>query len=217
MAMPLSRNHFAIVKTALVDVRQSQALEFNVRGRTEYRVRQEVLIMWPCSDAFSRALRKHARRLQVRRQPPESAEDRTMSSIDMDFAGFYNIRPRKLGELCALIFAQAQADGGTRVKLHYGINKMIYTLGDVDYEMVPLSPPSNVDLVRAIVRTSRTTWDNSGSLPVRFADLDLALKVDHQTDIDDPHLGLTGFTGEPWLCSNESHAQTPPTPSDNPV
>ena len=116
-----------------------------------------------------------------------------------------------------MIFAQAQSDGVTRIKFHYANNKMIYTLGGTDYEMVPPPPPSNVDVVRAIARTSRMTWDNSGSLPVRFADLNLALKVDHRNSIDDPHLEITGFTGEPWLLPDGTHEQIPHLDSDVPV
>ncbi|MCH8148089.1 MAG: hypothetical protein IH987_08880 [Planctomycetes bacterium] len=140
-----------------------------------------------------------------------------MASIDMDFTGFYTIRPRQLGELYASIIAQAQSDGATRIKFHYANNKMYYMIDETDYEMVPLPPPSNVDLVRAIAKTSGMTWDNSGILPVRLADLELALKVDHRTNIDDPHLEITGFTGERRRCSNESREKLPPDPSDDPV
>jgi len=158
--------------------------------------------MWPFVDPFAGNLRKRARRQYVRRQPDEEDTEKTMDSIDFDYAGFYTVRRDYLGELCALILAQAQCDGATRVRLYYGNNKMIYTLEGTDYEMVPCPPPTNVDLVRAITKTSQLALGRPGRLPVRFADLQLTFTVSHEGGADDPYLEITGFTGETWVLSN---------------
>ncbi len=163
--------------------------------------------MWPFQDPFARNLRKRARSQFVRRQPHEDDTDSTMESIDIDFTGFYNTRRDRLGELCALIMAQAQADGVTHLKLYYGNNKMIYTLEGTDYEMVPCPPPTNVDLVRAIAKLSRLTWIEPGKMQVRFADLELTLTVSHEGGLEDPYLEITGFTDEPCVFSEAARAR----------
>ncbi len=155
--------------------------------------------MWPFRDVFMRALQKRARQQFVCRQPEEDRDERTMDTIDCDAAGFYTVRLDDLGVLCALVLAQAQADGATRVKLHYAKNRMIYTLADVDYEMVPLASPASVDLVRALAKAAGMRWGEPGALPVRFADRELLFAIEHKGDMEDPYIEITGFTGEPRI------------------
>ncbi|MGD2109113.1 MAG: hypothetical protein PVI86_06950 [Phycisphaerae bacterium] len=119
----------------------------------------------------------------------------TLASIVADPHGFYYIAPRQLGELCALILGQAEVDGATQIKLHYGKNRMIYTLDGTDYDMVPMPPPSNVDFVRALAAASRTYFNQPGSLRVTFADSKLDLRITHHQDIEDPYFQITGFSG----------------------
>jgi len=158
--------------------------------------------MWPFRDVFMHALRKCAQQRFVCQQPEQDEDERTMDSIDCDLAGFYTVRLDDLGVLFALILAQAQSDGATRVKLHYGKNRMIYRLAGVDYEMVPLPSPANVDLVRALAKGSDMRWGVPGKLAVRFADLEVPLVIEHKGHADDPYLDITGFTGEPRMTAD---------------
>ncbi len=153
--------------------------------------------MWPFKTRFERGLATQARDMFVLHQVQEREEEGTMSSIDIEVSGFCGVNPTKLGRLCGLILAQAQADGVSRVKLYYGKNRMVYTIQGTDYDMVPCPPPMNVDMARSIVRVSRTSWNAPGSLRISFADLVLELAVAHGNDTEDPYIEITGFTGSP--------------------
>ncbi len=158
--------------------------------------------MWPFTDAFTRGLFKCTKR-HVRCHMPASPDDKTMDSIDFDAAGFYHVQLDRLDELCGLLFAQAQMEGATHVKLHYGTNKMIYTIAGVDYEMVPVPAPCSVDMVRALAKKSRMTWDKPGELSIQFADMKLSLAVKHILSAASPYLEITGFTGKPRIPCEE--------------
>ncbi|UCE59076.1 MAG: hypothetical protein JSU63_16730 [Phycisphaerales bacterium] len=164
--------------------------------------------MWPLADPFEKNLRKCAQSRHVRQQPDQEESESTVDSIDADIAGFYTVRPDRLGELCALILAQAQSDGATRIKLHYSNNKMVYTIDGTDYDMVPCPSPSNVDLVRAIAKSSHLTRDKPGRMHARFADHELTFTVRHEQGLEDPYLEITGFTGEPRILSERTRAKT---------
>lgn len=152
--------------------------------------------MWLFSDPFRTHLRRQARQMPVTKRPMIADDEPSMDSINVGYTGFYDIRRDRLGQLTALILAQAQSDGVSRVRLHYGNNRMFYTIDGVDYEMVPVPAPSNVDLVRALAKASGLRYDRPGRLTVRFADLEVTLNVRHGPGVDDPFLEITGFTGE---------------------
>ncbi len=159
--------------------------------------------MWPFRQSFVSSLRREAKKLRVTTGHEESILGEDDDTIDMDLhilSGLLGIPPAQSGFLTALIFAQAQKDGASRVRLHFGRCKMFYKIDGTDYEMVP--PPAMVlaDMVKELAIASGLEYGKPGSLRLDFADARITLKI--AADIksgndDDPFLEVTGFTGEP--------------------
>jgi len=155
--------------------------------------------MWPMRSKFEHGLIRRAKNMFVMNQPEN--EDDTMASIAID-GGFYApINQFRLGELCALILAQAQSDGASCIQLYYNSERMVYTLDGHDYDMVPAPSPMNVELARALVKASRTSWGNPGTIDISFADNRVIFTVTHihKENTDVPHdtskyIEVTGFT-----------------------
>lgn len=122
-------------------------------------------------------------------------ETDTISSCVMDEFGFPKSEPSTLAYLGALIVSQAERDGASGIRFHYGTNRMIYVLGVTDYEMVPPPAPIMVDLAKGMARASRTCFEKPGKLELSFWDKKLTLSVHHGGKIDDRYLELTGFSG----------------------
>lgn len=160
--------------------------------------------MWRFRKKFERSLGRQAGRLHVTGQTLIEGMDKSMDSIGMDFQGFYAADDVYLGQLAALLLGQAQAEGASRVQLYYGNNRMVYTIGGTDYDMVPCPPPMNVDYARAMAKAAGIAWDRPGTLTVAFADTELALIVTHHFDAEDPYLEITGFTGIPRVPQREA-------------
>lgn len=116
--------------------------------------------------------------------------------MELDQFGFAKSDPAWLGHLTAVILCQAQCDGASRVRLHYCACKMIYTLDEVEYEMVPPPQPILSDLVRELARVARVRQHRLGTLTVEFSDRVLTFTLRHHGVINDRYLEITGFTGK---------------------
>lgn len=169
--------------------------------------------MWPFKKTFQKGLAERAGTMHVTRQTVHG-DDGEGVSLSVDFEGFLAFRKDHLGELAALILAQAQSDGASRVQLYYGNTKMVYTVKGTDYDMLPCPAPMNVDLVRAFAKASGMTSNHPGLLKVAFADATLSLNISHPADAEDPCLEITGFTGVPRRASagtqGDPHTGTSP-------
>ena len=118
--------------------------------------------------------------------------------IETDEHGFPAATDRELGRLWGLLFVQAQCDGASRMQLYYGTERMIYTINDADYEMVPPPTPLNVDMCRLLARASKLRLGVPGKLEITFADLALKLEISHENSGEKTcHLEVRGFTGTP--------------------
>ena len=155
--------------------------------------------MWFYKPRFKRGLMHQSRHMDVIREVENHELDSSMASIDIDYQGFYAVDEFRLGELAALVLGQAQCDGASRIQVYYGNNRMVYTIGGTDYDMVPCPPPMNVDLVRCIAKMSGLKWDVSGLLSVRFSDCTLTLTATHHMHAENPYVEIAGFTGEPYV------------------
>ena len=162
--------------------------------------------MFLFGSPFLRGLRAQAKLIHLTQENEvRNYQAKTPGSIDFDPRGFYAMRPGHLGELAAMLFAQAEWEGVTTMRLHYGYNRMYYAIEGNDYEMVPCPPPSNVDMVRALAKVSRLTWKDEGNLSVSFADKTLRLKTHHHMCSTDPYLVITGFSGDTSRSSARSY------------
>jgi len=143
--------------------------------------------MWPFRSRFRRGLDQHAITESPTSDKPDEGPTISISIYDLQIELLSDF---DLGRLAALIFAQAERDGSSKVRLCFGKNGMFYTIGGVEYEMVP--PPSAVtlDLVRALTREG----DSPGKLMVRFADRTIELAVAIAGEPNDEYLEITGFT-----------------------
>lgn len=155
--------------------------------------------MWPFRSRFEKALLAYARILPVRHPLPDDEEDASWS-ISVDENGDAASNPTLEGYLCALVFAQAQSDGATRVRFCTGSNSMFYTVNAVDYEMVPAPANVTAAISRRLARTTKVRPGAPGMIRLSFADLDVVLYVDYQPTATDPHIEITGFTGERMDC-----------------
>ncbi len=151
-------------------------------------------------NAFHRSLLKEASgfKLSVRR----GDQDPASISFEFDFSRFPSYPPKALGRLFALMVAQAEVDGATRMRFCCGTSQLFYTVEGVDYDMVPPSPLAMADMVRLIFRSCRRSAGNVGALRVQFADKTLMLDIrvlepSCEAHGHDPTLDITGFTGQP--------------------
>lgn len=157
-------------------------------------------------NTFHRSLLKEAATIKLREQPGD--EDPASISFEFDFSRFPSYPPKALGRLFALMVAQADVDGATRMRLCCGTSQLFYTLEDVDYDMVPPSPLAMADMVRLIFRSCRRSAGNEGTLRVRFVDKTLMLNIrvlepSCEAHGHDPTLDITGFTGQSLPQSQE--------------
>ncbi len=135
--------------------------------------------------------------------------------IGTDEHGFCTATNRELGRLWGLLFVQAQCDGASRMQLYYGAERMIYTIKETDYEMVPPPAPLNVDMCRFLARASNLRWNAPGKLNVSFADLTLELVISHEGFEEKPsYIKISGFTGKPREVSSSSPCHARMSPSD---
>ena len=150
--------------------------------------------------SFHRSLLKEASRIELRERP--SDQDPVSISIEFDLSRFPSYPPKALGRLLALMVAQADVDGATRMRFCCGTSQLFYTVEGVDYDMVPPSPMAMSDMVRLIYRSCRRSEWNEGTLQVQFADKTLMLAIHvlepgREARGNDPTLDITGFTGQP--------------------
>ena len=103
--------------------------------------------------AFHRSLLKVAATIKLRERP--SDQDPGSISFEFDFSQFPIYPSKELGRLFALMVAQAELDGATRMRLCCGTSQLFYTVEGIDYDMVPPSPMAMADMVRLIYRSCR--------------------------------------------------------------
>jgi len=146
---------------------------------------------------FRSGLRREAKRCRVRgtQECDASEGDKEAMSLSLDEYGFCWLSRWDLGRLCALLFAQAEFDGASRIQFHYGSGRMVYTLGGVDHDMVAPPAPLYADFVRGLARAAKVRQDSPGALHVVFADDQVELTVMHCHDTDEPYLEVRGLTG----------------------
>ena len=150
-------------------------------------------------NAFHRSLLKEASTIKLRERP--SDQDPASISFEFDLARFPSYPPKALGRLFALMVAQADVDGATRMRFCCGTSQLFYTGEGVDYDMVPPSPLAMADMVRLIFRSCRPRAWNEGALRVQFADKTLMLDIrvlepSCEAQGHDLTLDITGFTGQ---------------------
>lgn len=151
-------------------------------------------------NAFHRSLLKEASGFKLSERRGD--QDPASISFEFDFSRFPIYPPKALGRLFALMVAQAEVDGATRMRFRCGTSQLFYTVEGVDYDMVPPSPMAMADMVRLIFRSCRRSAMDAGTLRVRFADKTLMLDIRvleprHEAEGNDPTLDITGFTGQP--------------------
>jgi hypothetical protein len=91
------------------------------------------------------------------------------------------------------------------MRLYYGAERMIYTIKDIDHEMVPPPAPLNVDMCRFLARASKLRWDAPGKLEISFADLVLNLVISHEgIEEKPPYIEIRGFSGTPCKVASRT-------------
>ncbi len=151
-------------------------------------------------NAFHRSLLKEAATIKLRERP--SDQDPASISFEFDLSRFPSYPSKALGRLYALMVAQADVDGATRMRFCCGTSQLFYTVEGVDYDMVPPSPLAMADMVRLVFRSCRRSAWNAGALRVPFADKTLMLDIrvlepSCEAQGHDPTLDIMGFTGQP--------------------
>jgi hypothetical protein len=156
--------------------------------------------------AFHRSLLKEAAGIRLRERPGDQVH-RSIRFV-FDFSRFPSYPPSELGRLFALLVAQAEADGATRMRFCCGTSQMFYTVEGVDYDMVPPSPMAMADMMRLVFQSCRRSAMDAGTLRVRFADETLMLEIrvlapSQEAQGHDPIIDITGFTGEALASASE--------------
>ena len=115
--------------------------------------------------AFHRSLLKEAAGIRLRERPGDQVH-RSIRFV-FDFSRFPSYPPSELGRLFALLVAQAEVDGATRMRFCCGTSQMFYTVEGVDYDMVPPSPMAMADMMRLVFQSCRRSAMDAGTLRVR--------------------------------------------------